>query len=241
MSSARRPRFFVPHDAIVGDHAVLTGAERHHLRVRRLRPGAHLELFDDRGREFDAVVERLSEERAELSLTECSGRNRESPLDLTLAVACVKADKLDLVVEKATELGVTRIVIFTSARALASASARRVERWQRIAVSAAKQCGRSAVPVIEGPEAIAATAARTADLRLLCWESAATTTGLPERATTPSSVLIAVGPEGGFIKEEVALFQRAGFHVVSLGPRILRAETAAIAAAVFAQQRWGDL
>ncbi len=240
MSTRRLPRFFVSHDAIVADRAVLSGSERHHLRVRRIRPGGRVELYDDRGRVFEAIVSALTADRVELAITKRVERTRESPLDLTLAVALLKADKIDLVVEKATELGVTRIVLFTCERALGGSSRPRRERWQRIAASAATQCGRSGGPVIEGPESLDQIAARSAELRLVCWEDAPPAAALPlvHRA---SSVLIAVGPEGGFTEEDVTRLQDSGFRIVSLGPRILRAETAAITAAAIAQMRWGDL
>jgi 16S rRNA (uracil1498-N3)-methyltransferase len=239
------PRFFVPDIAIVGERAVLSGDERHHLRVRRVRPGAQVELFDNRGRVFDAVVESLSSDRVELRVTERRSRARESPLDLTLAVALLKADKLDLVIEKATELGVRRIVLFTCARTLGGSSAARIERWRRIAVSAAKQCGRSVVPAIEGPEPLAALATRRADLRLVCWEAAAPSDAPPladalPLAATASSVLIIVGPEGGFAEAEIIALRDTGAQALSLGPRILRGETAAIVAVTLAQARWGD-
>lgn len=239
MTGKRPPRFFVPSAAITGERALLRGAERHHLRVRRLRPGARVELFDDLGRIFEAVVNGVTDEQIELTVNERHARDRESPLDLTLAIAVLKADKIDLVVEKATELGVAHIVVFTCRRALGGSGRARLERWQRIAVSAAKQCGRRLIPDIEGPEPLSRVAERSADLKLVCWEDAAAAGGLPPGGA--SSVLLAVGPEGGFTIDEIAELQRAGFHAVSLGPRILRGETAAIAAAAIVQQRWGDL
>lgn len=247
MSATRTPpRFFVPDSAIVGERAVLAGDERHHLRVRRVRAGAQVELFDNRGRVFDAVVESLSPDRVELRVTERRSRVCESPLDLTLAIALLKkADKLDLVIEKATELGVRRIVLFTCARTLGGCSAARIERWRRIAVSAAKQCGRSVVPAIEGPESLAALATRRAELRLVCWEAVASSEVRPLADTPPlaaiaSSVLIIVGPEGGFAEAEIRALRDTGVQALSLGPRILRGETAAIVAVALAQARWGD-
>jgi 16S rRNA (uracil1498-N3)-methyltransferase len=231
----------VPRDAIAGSRAVLSGRERHHLRVRRIRVGMAVELFDERGREFDAVVTALTPDGAELALTERPFRSRESSLRLTLAVALLKADKLDLVVEKATELGVAQITLLSCAHTVRASASRRLERLHRIAVTAAKQSGRSRVPAIEGPEPVATAVTRSADLRLFCWEGAAGTNApWPDRANV-ASVLVAVGPEGGFSEEEAGLMREAGFHAVSLGPRILRAETAAIAAVALAQTRWGDL
>ncbi len=240
MTSKRPPRFFVAGEAIAEGRALLRGEERHHLRVRRLRPGARVELFDDRGRVFDAVVNSVAGDQVELAVVEKGVAARESPLDLTLAVASLKADKIDLVVEKATELGVTRVVLFSCRRALGGSGPARVERWRRIATSAAKQCGRSRVPAIEGPEPLSHLAGRQADLKLVCWEDAGAAAALPPPGAA-TSVLIAVGPEGGFDGEEVGELQRAGFRAVSLGPRILRGETAAIVAAALAQRHWGDL
>ncbi|MBI4517413.1 MAG: 16S rRNA (uracil(1498)-N(3))-methyltransferase [Deltaproteobacteria bacterium] len=240
MSRKRLPRFFVAHDAIAGERAVLTGEERHHARVCRLRPGARVELFDDCGREYDALVNTATAELIELTVTERVPAPRESGLALTLAVALLKADKLDLVIEKATELGVAEVVVFRCERTLGGSGSSRRERWQRIALSAAKQCGRSAVPRIYGPESLEALARRPADLRLVCWEQASAAAGFPGGGC-PASVLIAVGPEGGFTTDEVTRLQAAGFSSVSLGPRMLRAETAAITAAALAQARWGDL
>lgn len=240
MTAKRPPRFYVPSTAITGARALLQGEERHHLRVRRLRPGARVELFDDLGRCFEAVVNGVTDEQVELTVSERDTRERESALDLTLAIAVLKADKIDLVVEKATELGVARIVVFSCRRALGGSGRARLERWRRIVLSAAKQCGRSLVPDIEGPEPLSRVVARTADLKLVCWEDAGAAGGLPPGGGA-SSVLLAVGPEGGFTIDEIAELQRAGFHPVSLGPRILRGETAAIAATAIVQQRWGDL
>jgi 16S rRNA (uracil1498-N3)-methyltransferase len=240
MSAARPPRFLVPDGAIAGKSAVLTGNERHHLRVRRIREGDAIELFNDQGQVFHGVVTALTNARAEIAVCEHTAAARESPLDLTLAVAALKADKLDLVIEKATELGVTRVVVFTSERSLGRPAVSRIQRWRRIAVSAAKQCGRSRVPAVEGPEPLGNIATRRADVRLVCWEreSGAPSGPLPQRA---SSVLLVVGPEGGFTNDEIARLRDGGLTSVSLGLRILRGETAAIAAVVLAQARWGDL
>lgn len=237
--TSRPPRFLVPRDAITDDRAVLIGAERHHLRVRRVREGDAIELLDDHGRAYHAAVTSLTRERAEVAIIDRIADARESPLDLTLAIAALKADKLDLVVEKATELGVSRIVVFTCTRGLGGCSAARLSRWQRIAASAAKQCGRSRVPTIAGPEPLASIGTRTADVRLVCWEQASAAP-IASTAEQVSSVLLVIGPEGGFTADEIELLQAKGFATVSLGPRILRGETAAIAAVTLVQARWGD-
>jgi 16S rRNA (uracil1498-N3)-methyltransferase len=168
----------------------------------------------------------------------------ESPLTLTLAVAIAKGPKLDWVVEKATELGVSRVVPFTCERTVAAGRefASRVNRWRRIAAAAAAQCGRTVCPQIDGVtdfSSIARQAPRH-DRSLLFWErrGAAWET---RAVAAVRSVVVATGPEGGFSEAEVAQAQAAGFAISTFGPRILRAETAAVAAVALAQHRWGDL
>jgi 16S rRNA (uracil1498-N3)-methyltransferase len=165
----------------------------------------------------------------------------ESPLDLTLAVALLKSDKLDWVIEKATELGVSRLQPFASAHSLAHPSTNRTARWQQIAHAAAKQCGRSLVPPVAPPCAFADLFALPAAARLLLAEHGETTPLVALALDRPASVLLIIGPEGGFDAGEVAGAQAAACTLVGLGPRIMRAETAAITAAALCQSRWGDL
>ncbi len=242
------PRFFVPASDIVDGTASVRGSEFRHLqRVLRLREGDHVTLFDDAGTEHAGVVVSLSPRVALVRVTASTMPRRESPLALTLYQGIPKGRKMDLVVEKATELGVQTIVPFHSAFSLgagAGAGAKR-ERWQRIAVAAAKQSGRTSVPAIAAPIAFAEVvdAAAAHDLRLLFFEGAGTVpfVALPEPATPPRSAAIAIGPEGGFSRDETAAARDAGFALVDMGPRILRTETAALVAATLVQARWGDL
>ena len=164
-----------------------------------------------------------------------------APLTVTLAVASLKSDRLEWVIEKATELGVARIQLFESARTLARPSDDRQSRWRQIALSAAKQSGRSAAPRIEAPIDFAAALALPAAARVLFAEdgSGADLAGLS--LEKPASILAVVGAEGGFSADELAAARAAGCHLVGLGPRILRAETAAIVAVALCQARWGDL
>ncbi len=242
------PRFFVPASDIADGTASVGGSEFRHLqRVLRLREGDHVTLFDDAGMEHAGVVVSLSPRVALVRVTASTAPRRESPLALTLYQGIPKGRKMDLVVEKATELGVQTIVPFSSAFSLgasAGAGAKR-ERWQRIAVAAAKQSGRTSVPSIAAPlsfaEVVGAAAAH--DLRLLFFEGAGTMAFLavPEPATRPTSAAIVIGPEGGFSRDETAAAHDAGFALVAMGPRILRTETAALVAATLVQARWGDL
>ncbi|HET8564332.1 MAG TPA: RsmE family RNA methyltransferase, partial [Candidatus Binatia bacterium] len=146
-------RFFVPRNNIEDHHGVITGAELDHARkVLRLRPGDHVTLFDDAGWEHEAVVKSYGAGRGTFEILKSYRPNRESSLAITLAVGVTKGEKMDLVIEKATELGAHSIVPFISSYAVprldASKTEKRRERWQRVALSAAKQCGRTHVSKI---------------------------------------------------------------------------------------------
>ena len=229
------PRFFVSASDIADGTASVGGTEFRHLqRVLRLREGDHVTLFDDAGKEHAGIIVSLSPRVALVRVTESTTPQRESPLAVTLYQGIPKGRKMDLVVEKATELGVHAIVPFSSAFSLgagASAGVKR-ERWERIAVAAAKQSGRTQVPTIAPPLAFAEVV-----------EGAGTVpfAALGEPSTRPRTVAIAIGPEGGFSRDETTAARDAGFMLVDMGPRILRTETAALVALALVQARWGDL
>ena len=234
-------RLFVPRAHVEGRRVRITGAELRHLRTLRLGPGEQLAVFDEQGDEHDVRLERVGGHAAEALIVATRRPARESALDLTLAPALLKGTKMDLVVEKATELGVRRIVPLLSRWAMPQAGRDRIDRWRRIALAAAKQSGRTAVPLVEEPVALEAFVARpAAGLRLLAWEGEheVPLAALPPRA---DAVVVAVGPEGGFAEAEVTAARATGFTTVSLAPRVLRAETAAIVAAALCLHRWGDL
>jgi 16S rRNA (uracil1498-N3)-methyltransferase len=238
------PRFLVAPDVLDAAHAVLRGEELHHMRVRRLRPGSAVVLGDSLGRARAGVVVRVDRQQAIIAFRDAPVAARDSPLQLTLAQALIRPDKLDLVIEKATEIGATEIVLFTCTRSLRRFSETRIERWERIARSAVKQCQRSHAPLITGPVVFTDLLGHTpGSLRLFFWEGEhpenRRLTDLAKHAGT--SVLAVVGPEGGFTAAETATARDAGFRCVSLGPRLLRAETAAIVALALCQFVWGDL
>jgi 16S rRNA (uracil1498-N3)-methyltransferase len=240
-------RFFVPQRDISDGKARLQGGEFRHLqRVLRLREGDTLTLFDDAGVEHEGVILSLSPRVATVRILGSAAPARESPLAITLYQGVPKGRKMDLVVEKATELGVVAIVPFVSAFGTVSVAAAltKRERWQRIALAAAKQSGRTVIPEIGAalafPEVL--TAAATKDRALLFFEHAGATPLPPAdaepRATTAAVV---VGPEGGFSADEVTRALNGGLVVCGLGPRVLRTETAALIATALVQARWGDL
>jgi 16S rRNA (uracil1498-N3)-methyltransferase len=242
-------RFFVPQHNIDGSRGVVAGKELQHLRrVLRLAAGDAITIFDDAGREHDAVICSVGPESAAIEITRSYEAQRESALQLTLALGVTKGEKMDFVIEKATELGVQNIVPFVSAHAVPKLNERKIaaraERWQKIALSAAKQCGRAQtpklLPLCEFGEFIGQAWPDT--FKLLFWERESTQSlkQLQERRGA-QRVLIAIGPEGGFSPEEAGQATKHGFFLVSMGRRILRAETAAIAAVSLAQFLWGDL
>lgn len=231
-------RLFVPRAAVRGNTVEITGGEFRHLRTLRLGPGDRLVIFDGVGTEHTVRLDRVDRRGARAVIEDSAAVSRESPLDLTLVPAVLKGPRMDVVIEKATELGVRTIAPMTTARCVAGGG--NVARWRRIALAAAKQCGRTQVPAIEDPAPLAARlAAAWPGLRLLAWEDA-TERGWDALDARPRAVVLLLGPEGGFTPDEAAAARAAGFRPVSLGGRILRADTAAVAAATLCQHRWGD-
>jgi len=236
----RRARFRVAPEEIAKPAITLAGGELRHLRtVLRLAPGDLVEVFDGEGRGALAEIVVLDARSAELRAIEPIGHDRESPLALTLAVALSRGAKLDWVIEKATELGVAAILPFTSEHS--QTSGERVERWRRIAEAAAAQCGRvrspKITPVVPFDQMLTTT--RACEHRLLFWERG--TRPLGPGGASRRSLLVVTGPEGGFADAEAERAAGEGFDLIGLGPRILRAESAAIAVVVLAQYLWGDL
>jgi 16S rRNA (uracil1498-N3)-methyltransferase len=243
-------RFFLPRSRIDGPRASIVGPELEHLRrVLRLRPGDHILAFDDSGWEHEAVIRALNETQGEVEILRSHQAERESPLAVTLALALIKGDKMDYVVEKATELGVKTIAPFVSRYAVPrlneAKAAQRVERWRKIALSAAKQCGRTVLPeVLPVSDYCNTIKERVPDrLKLFFWEreGGQTLKEVHSREPRAESATVVIGPEGGFAEEEAEIGRAQGYTIVCLGPRILRAETAALAAVALVQHLWGDL
>jgi 16S rRNA (uracil1498-N3)-methyltransferase len=241
---------------LAGDRLVIDGPDHKHVaRVLRARPGDALVLFDGTGVEIDAEVVNVGTRDAELSL----GARRAvaataAPVAITLLVAVPRGERMDFLVQKATELGVGRIVPVVSGRSVArpEAGTTRVGRWEKIAREASRQCGRADVPRVDPPTPLSAAVSGTdlPRLRFATWE--ATRGQSLHRALTasfaaataaehPIGVALLVGPEGGLSEEEVTAAAANGFVAVTLGPRILRVETAAIAAVTLAQAAAGGM
>jgi len=231
-------RLFVPDAPDTGGVVRIPRAELRHLRVLRLGPGDRLCVFDDAGREHEVVLEQVTAREATGRVVATSLASRESPLELVLMPALVKHDRMDWVVEKATELGVARIAPVVTRFSVARGD--HAERWRRIATAAAKQCGRTRIPAVDAARPLDVALADTwPGLRLVAWEEeqAAKLADLPDAA---NAAVMLIGPEGGLDASEVDAARAAGFTTVSLGRRVLRADTAALVAIALCQQRWGD-
>lgn len=226
----------------------LAADEARHLRdVLRLKAGDVVYVFNGAGREFRCVVENARRDSAELRIDSEVPAKPESQLQLKLGVALLKGEKFDLVVQKATELGVQQIAPVTTRHADIhlrdeSDATKRVTRWQRIALEAAKQSGRAVVPEVSAPESFESFLAGTKDAELCLMFSERSGGGLwLISGRAPQSVVALVGSEGGWSDEELARAREEEFHVITLGGRILRAETAAITATALLQHLFGDL
>jgi 16S rRNA (uracil1498-N3)-methyltransferase len=245
-----RRRFFAPPEAFHKQTVTLTGDEARHLReVLRLKVGDEVFVFDGAGREFRCTIANARRDIALLDrCEEVVPTHPESPLRLTLAVALLKGEKFDLVVQKATELGVTSIVpVMTRYADIrlsdANDAERRVNRWRRIAVEAAKQCGRAFVPSIVLPVSLEAIV-NDSDQSLRVMFSERNGHSFHEsilEVSQPASVIVLIGSEGGWTDDEISAAISSGWQIVTLGGRILRAETAAIATTVLLEHHWGDL
>ena len=240
-------RIFAPPEAFCEGGLHLEGERLRHLRtVLRLGPGDEFSATDGAGFEYRVRVEHLGRDRGRALVLGRTAPLRESTLELVLAQALPKGDRFSFVLEKAAELGVRGIRPLLSERTVAAGGvgAAAAARWRRIIESAVAQSGRTRLPVLHPLCSFEEMIAHPSppELRLLLWEHA--TDGLREvidSSAAPRSVLVAIGPEGSWSEQEVQRARQAGFVAVRFGPRILRTDTAGIAALAVIQSRWGDL
>jgi 16S rRNA (uracil1498-N3)-methyltransferase len=247
MKPARRtPRLLVKSTPRSGQLQI-EAADSHYLSsVLRLRPGEEVIAFDMRGHEWLTRAGVLTRRGGTLDVCSTLEPMPESPLHFTLVQALVKAEAMDLIVQKATELGVTQIqpvhTQFSVVKLDADRAGRRVQHWQKVARSACEQSGRHVMPSIAAPIELGAclpSLMQSLDAVLVLDPRAADTTRqLPERI---ASIAVIIGPEGGFGPGDEQMLDEVDCVRLRLGPRILRADTAAIAACVEVQRRWGDL
>ena len=242
-------RFKVDKECIRGQEVIIKdrGEIRHIGKVLRLRAGDEVVLFDGEGKEYHAAIASLLPHKISLNLLPNSFQaTAESPLKIILGLALLKSSRFDWLIQKATELGVSEIVPFYSLRVVPRWEERRTQsrqsRWEKIVSEAAKQCGRAKIPGVHEPRSFERTLATEFEgaTKIFLWEKGKKP-NVREGLENSSSVVFAlVGPEGGFSDEEAIQAQKAGFHPVRLGPRILRAETAGIVIVSLLQFLLGD-
>lgn len=237
------PRFHVPLPLALQDAFRLPENTVRHIQVLRLNAGDAVILFNGTGSDFDAVLEEVGRRHALCRIIAQRQPENESPLRITLAQAVSSAEHMDYTIQKSVELGVARIQPVISTRSAARLSAERTEkrtrRWQDIAISACEQSGRSIIPEVLPPLPFAEYLRQAhTGLRLIASLNRAQT--LAAIAPQPEKAVLLAGPEGGWTAEEEAAAAAAGFTAVSLGPRVLRTETAAPAAIAAMQALWGD-
>lgn len=232
-------RFFVSSDQITDTTAAIRGdVARQIYRVLRLRPGDAICLLDGSGLEYDAEIVSLSKDEVTATIKDSRQCDLEPRVRLTLAVCLPKSDRMELIVQKGTELGISECIVVDSERVVsrpsASALEGRLTRWRRIAAESAEQSGRAVAPEVSGPVSVGDLARLVAghDLALVAWEEERRTSlGHVLRESRPArSALVVIGPEGGLAGGEVENLTTAGAKSVSLGKRLLRVDTAAIAA-----------
>ncbi|MGR4066242.1 16S rRNA (uracil(1498)-N(3))-methyltransferase [Billgrantia sp. C5P2] len=238
------PRIHVAADFAVGGDVVLPeGPARHVARVLRLGEGAPLRLFDGAGHEARALLVEASRKRVVARIEAIEAGRGESPLSVHLGQAISKGDRMDYAIQKAVELGVAAITpLYTEhgdVRLKGEREEKKLTHWQAVAASACEQCGRAVVPIVHPPIALHEwLRERSETLRLVLHPGSS---GALEHSDTPASVALLIGPEGGLSDSEVEAALACDFSPLSLGPRILRTETAPVVALSLMQYRFGDL
>jgi 16S rRNA (uracil1498-N3)-methyltransferase len=241
-------RFFVDVPLAVGQVASVDRLAPQLSSVLRLKPGDEIVLLDGSGREYPALIQALSPKYAAALVVSVQECRSEAAVPLTLYQCSLKQDKFEWVLQKATELGVARVVPVISARSIvrpAEALLKKYDRWRTILREAAEQSRRGRIPVLEAPLGWAQAVQSLQGFGFVAWEEAGAAQGLGEAvgncqwSMVNGQLSMVVGPEGGLTAAEVQMAQNAGWQVVSLGPRVLRAETAALAAVTIVQDRIG--
>ena len=242
-------RFYVPQPRVENGFLKIEGNEVRHIRkVLRLRAGDEIVVFDGLGKEFEGTIveERLSS--VVIKVQNVIVSKKDSPLEVTLAQSLLKGEKMDYLIQKATELGVNKIIPFFSSRSVPhlekSIRLMRHHRWEKIAAEASKQCGRGSVPKVESIQEYSDMLqnASTENLRLIFWErEGIQLKKVLERSKDRKNIFFVIGPEGGFNHSEVDEAERMGFIPVTLGRRILRAETASLCFLSILQYERGDI
>ncbi len=246
MRAMSAPRFYCPPPLPAGANCELPPDAAHHAsRVLRLRVGDAVQIFDGLGNALDATLHAISGKRVLLGNLQTCMPTQAEGLRIVLAQAMCSSEKMDWVIQKATELGAAEIIPIQTQRSVARLAASRADKralhWHNVAVAACEQCGRNELPRLQAPqelhEWLQAMRGVAGSKFILLPGGAA---GLQTQPRPQGSTTLLIGPEGGFTADEANIAQQAGFVPLLLGPRVLRTETAAIAAIAAVQTLWGD-
>ena len=241
----RIPRLYTPQIFIPDKELSVTGQTAHHVaHVLRIRSGAPVSVFDGKGCEHRAIIKTIKRSEIILEIAEARTAQQEPSLDITLLQGIARNDRMDLILQKAVELGVNNIQPLWMQRSQAHLKGSRLEKrckhWQGVIISACEQCGRATLPQLGAAMSFAdwMHSRHNRGLRLLLQPDS--TTGLGTLQPPDGRIYVLAGPEGGLNDDEQMLAKSAGFLGIRLGPRILRTETAALAALAAMQTLWGD-
>ena len=240
------PRFFINYTPAAGDAVTIEGGDARHIAgALRMTAGERLTLCDGKGTDYDCVITAVERERVTLQVDAATPTTAEPTLAVTLYMGLPKGDKMELIIQKAVELGVTAIVPVAMSRCIVKLdgkdAAKKQTRWQKIADEAAGQSGRGILPAVETPISWKQALSRfESENTLLCYEDGGEPIG---RLVTPAdtAVSLVVGPEGGFDPAEVEAVTAVGGRIATLGPRILRCETAPLAAIAVLMEKSGNM
>ncbi len=224
-----------------------TAASHHLARVLRARVGDVITLFNGEGGEYGATLTAIDKKAVHIRIGDYTARDAESPLDIWLAQGIARGEKMDYIIQKSIELGVKKIIPLITAhsnvRLTGDKNDKKRQHWQALAQSACEQCGRNHLPEIAMPQPLGRwlTEVNTLDSHALVFAPTAPQRLADRNIKHNARVILLIGPEGGLSESEIIAAQHAGFHALTLGPRILRTETAAVAIVAAIQSRWGDI
>ncbi|TDG15667.1 16S rRNA (uracil(1498)-N(3))-methyltransferase [Seongchinamella unica] len=226
-----------------GSFELEAGPSQHLARALRMQVGEALVVFDGRGGEYPATLSAIGKKQVSITTGKHNPREAESPLAIHLGIAASRGDRIDWVIQKATELGASQITILlterTEVKLRGERAAKKSTHWQQVAISACEQCGRNRIPRLEALVSLDAWLQATqAERKLVLHHRALNDEGAD---AAPVSVALLIGPEGGLSDREIRLAESAGYQSLRLGPRVLRTETAPLAAIALLQGRWGDM
>jgi len=240
----RKPRIYTSQDLTIGCQVTLETQASHHLAtVLRMREKDTISLFNGSDQIFDAIIRNINKRRVEVGITKQTHQSIESPLTIHLGIAISKGDRMEMVIQKATELGITSITPLLSERTNVKLNTERQQKkqqqWQQIAIGACEQCGRNKIPTVQVLTKFESwLAGCDAEEKFILHHR--TDSQLSEMVK-PNSIALLIGPEGGLSQEEIDHAITNGFKALALGPRVLRTETAPLAAISILQHRWGDM